>query len=72
LIEPILGAQSKQVPARSKADRPKRLPPADHAGDAAERAFGLEFGAPIRIGCNVWIVAGAIILPGAFPSVIMR
>jgi maltose O-acetyltransferase len=28
---------------------------ADHPRDAAERASGLEFGCPIRIGRNVWI-----------------
>jgi len=37
---------------------------ADHPRDAAERASGLEFGRPVRIGRNVWIGAGAIILPG--------
>jgi maltose O-acetyltransferase len=37
---------------------------ADHPRDPAGRASGLEFGRPIRIGCNVWIGAGAIILPG--------
>ena len=37
---------------------------ADHPRDAATRAAGLEFGRPIRIGCNVWIGGGAIILPG--------
>jgi maltose O-acetyltransferase len=37
---------------------------ADHPGDAAGRASGLEFGRPVRIGRNVWIGAGAIILPG--------
>jgi maltose O-acetyltransferase len=37
---------------------------ADHPRDAAKRASGLEFGRPIRIGCNVWIGGGAIILPG--------
>jgi maltose O-acetyltransferase len=37
---------------------------ADHPRDAAERASGLEFGCPIRIGRNVWIGGGAIILPG--------
>jgi len=37
---------------------------ADHPRDAATRATGLEFGRPIRIGRNVWIGAGAIILPG--------
>jgi maltose O-acetyltransferase len=37
---------------------------ADHPRDATTRAAGLEFGRPIRIGCNVWIGGGAIILPG--------
>jgi maltose O-acetyltransferase len=37
---------------------------ADHPRDAAERASGLEFGRPIRIGRNVWIGGGAILLPG--------
>jgi maltose O-acetyltransferase len=37
---------------------------ADHPRDAAKRASGLEFGRPIRIGCNVWIGGGALILPG--------
>jgi maltose O-acetyltransferase len=36
---------------------------ADHPRPA-ERAAGLEFGRPIRIGRNVWIGGGAIILPG--------
>jgi maltose O-acetyltransferase len=37
---------------------------ADHPRDAATRATGLEFGRPVRIGRNVWIGGGAIILPG--------
>ena len=37
---------------------------ADHPRQAAGRASGLEFGRPIRIGRNVWIGGGAIILPG--------
>ncbi|WP_115529252.1 MULTISPECIES: sugar O-acetyltransferase [Xanthomonas] len=37
---------------------------ADHPRDAAGRASGLEFGRPIRIGRNVWIGGGAIVLPG--------
>jgi maltose O-acetyltransferase len=37
---------------------------ADHPRDAAGRASGLELGRPIRIGRNVWIGGGAIILPG--------
>jgi hypothetical protein len=37
---------------------------ADHPRDPAVRASGLEFGRPVRIGRNVWIGAGAIILTG--------
>ena len=37
---------------------------ADHPRDPGLRASGLEFGRPVRIGRNVWIGAGAIILPG--------
>lgn len=37
---------------------------ADHPRDAASRQAGMEFGRPIRIGQNVWIGGGAIILPG--------
>jgi len=37
---------------------------ADHPRDPQSRASGLELGRPIRIGRNVWIGAGAIILPG--------
>lgn len=37
---------------------------ADHPRDPAERATSLESGRPVRIGRNVWIGAGAIVLPG--------
>lgn len=37
---------------------------ADHPRDAKTRAEGLEFGRPVRIGSDVWIGGGAIILPG--------
>lgn len=37
---------------------------ADHPRDPALRAEGWELGKPIRIGRNVWIGSGAIILPG--------
>jgi maltose O-acetyltransferase len=37
---------------------------ADHPRDPVGRTSGLEFGRPVRIGRNVWIGAGAIILPG--------
>lgn len=37
---------------------------ADHPRDPASRADGLENGAPITVGRNVWIGGGAILLPG--------
>lgn len=37
---------------------------ADHPRDAASRRARLEFGRPIRIGANVWIGGGALIMPG--------
>ena len=37
---------------------------ADHPRDAETRRTGLEFGRPVRIGSDVWIGGGAIILPG--------
>ena len=37
---------------------------ADHPRDPVLRRQGLESGKPVRIGRNVWIRSGAIILPG--------
>jgi maltose O-acetyltransferase len=37
---------------------------ADHPRDAETRSQGLEFGRKVRIGSDVWIGGGAIILPG--------
>lgn len=37
---------------------------ADHPRDPALRAKGLESGRPVRVGRNVWIGGGAILLPG--------
>ncbi len=37
---------------------------ADHPRDPGERSRMLEFGRPVMIGANVWIGAGALILPG--------
>ncbi len=37
---------------------------ADHPRDPGDRARGVEFGKPIKIGRNVWIGGGALLLPG--------
>ena len=37
---------------------------ADHLREAAARGADLEFGRPVRIGSDVWIGGGALILPG--------
>jgi maltose O-acetyltransferase len=37
---------------------------ADHPRDTGTRRAGLAFGRPVRIGSDVWIGGGAIILPG--------
>ncbi len=37
---------------------------ADHPRDPAPRRAGLEFGRPVKIGTDVWIGGGAIVLPG--------
>jgi maltose O-acetyltransferase len=37
---------------------------ADHPRDAESRRAGLEFGRPVRIGSDVWIGGGAILVPG--------
>jgi maltose O-acetyltransferase len=37
---------------------------ADHPRDPEQRRLALEYGRPIHIGANVWIGAGALIMPG--------
>lgn len=37
---------------------------ADHPRDPALRRSGLESGKPVRVGQNVWLGGGAIVLPG--------
>lgn len=36
----------------------------EHAMDVEQRSVGLEYARPVTIGDNVWICAGALILPG--------
>jgi maltose O-acetyltransferase len=57
VVEVVIGERTQIGPA-------VQILAADHPRDAATRASGLEFGRPVRIGRNVWIGGGAIILPG--------
>ncbi|GAA5233328.1 sugar O-acetyltransferase [Verticiella sediminum] len=57
VVEVVIGSKTQIAPG-------VQILAADHPRDAAQRASGLEFGRPVRIGSNVWIGAGALILPG--------
>lgn len=52
------------VGARVQIGPMVQLLTADHPREAHRRAAGEEWGRPVRIGDDVWIGAGAIILPG--------
>jgi maltose O-acetyltransferase len=60
----ILDVVAVTIGAQTQIGPGVQILTADHPRDAAARASGLEFGRPIRIGRNVWIGGGAIILPG--------
>ena len=60
----ILDVVSVEIGDRTQIGPGVQLLAADHPREAALRAEGLEFGRPVRIGCDVWIGAGALILPG--------
>lgn len=60
----VLDVVEVEIGAGTQVGPGAQILAADHPRDAAERAKGLEFGRPVRIGRNVWIGAGAIILPG--------
>ncbi len=53
-----------RVGARTQIGPMVQVLTADHPRDAGQRATGLESGRPISIGADVWIGAGAIVLPG--------
>jgi maltose O-acetyltransferase len=57
VVEVAIGAGTQIGPA-------VQIYAADHPRDADQRRAGVEFGRPVRIGSNVWIGGGAIILPG--------
>lgn len=60
----ILDVCVVQIGDRTQIGPGVQILTADHPRDAAARASGLEFGRPIRIGADVWIGGGAIVLPG--------
>lgn len=57
VVEVVIGERAQIGPA-------VQIYAADHPRDAATRRTGLEFGRPVRIGADVWIGGGAILLPG--------
>ncbi|MBS7540563.1 sugar O-acetyltransferase [Ancylobacter lacus] len=60
----VLDVVSVTIGARTQIGPGVQILTADHPRDPAERATGWEFGRPVTIGANVWIGAGAIVLPG--------
>jgi maltose O-acetyltransferase len=60
----ILDVCKVTIGARTQIAPGVQILTADHPRDAALRRSGLEFGRPVTIGENVWIGAGALILPG--------
>jgi maltose O-acetyltransferase len=57
VVEVVIGEGTQIGPA-------VQIYAADHPRDPAMRRAGLESGRPVRIGRNVWIGGGAIVLPG--------
>lgn len=60
----ILDVVAVEIGGRTLIGPAVQIYAADHPRDAATRRAGLEFGRPVRIGADVWIGGGAIILPG--------
>jgi len=60
----ILDVVTVEIGAGTQVGPGVQVLTADHPRDPAQRAQGLEWGRPIRIGANVWIGGGALILPG--------
>ncbi|MGA9866073.1 MAG: sugar O-acetyltransferase [Acetobacteraceae bacterium] len=57
VVEVVIGEGTQIGPA-------VQIYAADHPRDPTTRRAGLEFGRPVRIGRDVWIGGGAILLPG--------
>jgi maltose O-acetyltransferase len=60
----ILDVVDVMIGERTQIGPAVQIYAADHPRDAETRRAGLEFGRPVRIGSDVWIGGGAIILPG--------
>jgi maltose O-acetyltransferase len=60
----VLDVVEVRIGDRTQIGPAAQIYAADHPRDARTRRSGLEFGRPVRIGCDVWIGGGAIILPG--------
>ncbi|WP_414709597.1 sugar O-acetyltransferase [Rhodopseudomonas sp.] len=60
----ILDVVRVSIGDRSQIGPAVQIYTADHPRDAETRRDGLEFGRQVRIGCDVWIGGGAILLPG--------
>ena len=60
----ILDINEVSIGDRTQIGPAVQIYAADHPRDAETRKTGLEFGRPVRIGNDVWIGGGAIILPG--------
>ncbi|BCA61367.1 maltose acetyltransferase [Sphingomonas sp. HMP9] len=60
----VLDVVSVRIGAGTQIGPGVQILTADHPRDPAVRAKALEFGRPVGIGGNVWIGAGALILPG--------
>jgi maltose O-acetyltransferase len=60
----ILDVVEVRIGDRTQIGPAVQIYTADHPRDAETRRAGLEFGRAIRIGSDVWIGGGAILLPG--------
>ena len=60
----ILDVVAVRIGAHTQIAPGVQILTADHPRDPIVRRSGLEFGRPVTIGENVWIGAGALILPG--------
>jgi maltose O-acetyltransferase len=60
----ILDVAEVSIGNRTQIGPAVQIYAADHPRDAKTRREGLEFGRVVRIGSDVWIGGGAIILPG--------